>query len=152
VGKKKHYDDKFRASAVIMMEAAGYPDKKGALMQVAGNLGVPHTTLSRWFRNINNPPPNDIAQEKRKELKELLEDELHGILGDMPGARFDASYRDLGVVAGILFDKLQLLKGKPTEIIDDSGLTDETRADRIAAIFDRARDRRDRQSGRGFIQ
>jgi transposase-like protein len=152
VAKRKRYDDKFRASAVVILEAAGYPEVKGALVRVANNLGVPHATLSRWINQKRNPAPPELVQEKKVDLKELLEKEINGILGDMPSARVDASYRDLGVVAGILFDKLQLLKGKPTEIIDDSGLTDEARVDRITAIFDRARDRRDRQSGREFVQ
>jgi len=132
-----------------MLEAAGYPDKKGALIAVAKSLGVPHSTLSRWANSVCNPPPSEIVQEKKQELKDLLENELRGILGDMPSARLDASYRDLGTVAGILFDKLQLVSGKPTEIIDDSGITDDQRANRIIAILDRARTRRDQQSDGG---
>lgn len=141
--KRKSYDDKFRASAVVMLEAAGYPDKKGALTQVAAHIGVPHPTLSRWYNAQRNPPPNEVVQEKRRELKDLLNDELAAIFTAMPGARKDASYRDLGTVAGILFDKRQLIEGKPTSIVDDASLTDDDRVSRINALLDAARARRD---------
>lgn len=139
---RNRYDDKFRASAVVMLEAAGYPDKKGALEQVARNLGMPAPTLHRWIRAKNNPPPFDIVKEKRTELRDLLENELRAIFQEMPEARGDASYKDLGTVAGILFDKKQLIDGKPTEIIEDARLTNEERSSRITAILDRARTRR----------
>lgn len=98
-----------------MLEAAGYPDKKGALMEVSAHLKVPHPTLSRWFRQKNNPPPNELVHEKRAELKDMLAIEIEAIFGAMPSVRPDATYRDLGTVAGILIDKKQLLEGKATE-------------------------------------
>lgn len=39
------YDDEFRASAVLMLEAAGYPDTEGALARVSELLGVPARIL-----------------------------------------------------------------------------------------------------------
>lgn len=145
------YTDDFRASAVVMLEAAGYPDRKGALTQVAASLKISRATISRWYNHKRNPAPSELVNEKRTDLKELLENELRGALGEMADARMDASYRDLGTVVGILFDKKQLLEGKPTEIVDDNSLTDEKRVDRITAIFDRARDRRDRRPDE-FVQ
>jgi len=76
---RKRYDDKFRANAVVLLEAAGYPNKKGALELVSKQLSCPCPTLHRWAKGKNNPPPSDIVNEKRKELKELLEDELRAI-------------------------------------------------------------------------
>ena len=116
--QRRRYDDKFRASAVVMLEAAGYPDKEGALTQTANHLGVPLNTLKGWFTANRNPPPAKLRNEKKTELKDLLRNELDHIFNAMPSARPDASYRDLGTVAGILFDKLQLLEGKPTLIIE----------------------------------
>ena len=142
--KRNRYDDKFRASAVVMLEAAGYPDKKGALSQVSRNLKVPNSTLHGWFNATRNPPPSEVRNEKRMSLAEMLKAEINGALGEMPSAREDASYRDLGTVAAILIDKLQLLEGKATERIEHNNITPEERANRIAGIFDAARDRRDR--------
>lgn len=115
MAKQKRYDDKFRASAVVMLEAAGYPGKEGALASTAKHLKVPHQTLRRWFLNEQNPPPSALVREKRGELSDLLRNEIDAALGAMDGARPEASYRDLGTVAGILIDKLQLITGKPTE-------------------------------------
>lgn len=114
--KRKRYDDKFRASAVIMLEAQGYPNVKGALVKVAEHIGVPHQTLHRWYHEKNNPAPHELVQEKRIDFLEAIKQEMAGILGDMPQARKDASYKDLGVVLGILAEKKQLLEGEPTSI------------------------------------
>jgi len=147
MAKRKRYDDKFRASAVVMLEAAGYPDQKGALQRVADRLKVPPSTLHRWFKGKNNPPPSELVTEKKGELKNLIRDEVYSILGDMPEAREFASYRDLGTVAGILLDKLQLLENKPTERVEHTGnLTVEERANRITGLLDAARDRRTRRA------
>ena len=121
--ERRQYDDKFRASAVVMLEAAGYPNKDGALATTAKHLGVPHNTLRNWFHGVHNPPPSDVRQEKRQDLAEMLRNEIDGALGAMKGTRDGASYRDLGTVAGILIDKLQLITGKPTEISEINDVT-----------------------------
>lgn len=112
------YSEDFRAGAIVTLEAAGYPDQKGALMRVARDTGVPHTTLRRWFLRLSNPPPNGTVHEKKLELVELLDKELDGIFGELPDARLDASYRDLATAAGIFIDKKQLLEGGPTERLE----------------------------------
>ncbi|MEL6525883.1 MAG: hypothetical protein AAFQ07_09255 [Chloroflexota bacterium] len=110
------YDDKFRASAVVMLEATGYPDKEGGLSQVSRNLGVPRTTLRRWFLKKSNPPPSEIVHEKRSDFATAIRKELYGIIEDLPIARSEASYKDMTTAFGILIDKLQLLENKPTSI------------------------------------
>lgn len=116
--KRRRYTDDFRANAVLMLEAAGYPNTEGALTSVARHLKVPHQTLSRWGRGTNNPPPPLLVQEKKASLVELLETELEAIFKEMGKARQDATYQQLGTVAGIFFDKRQLLTGGPTENVD----------------------------------
>ena len=142
--KRRNYDDKFRASAVTMLEAAGYPDRKGALAEVAKACKVQERTLSRWFNGEQNPPPDQMVSEKRADLKEMLRAEIDAALLAMPGARADASYRDMGTVAAILIDKLQLLENKPTERIEHiESLTPEQRTNRIVELLESARARRD---------
>lgn len=146
MSERKRYDDKFRASAVIMLEAQGYPHKEGALQTVANHLGVPHSTLHRWFHGKQNVPPSDLVHEKRIDFTEAIKAELAGILGDMPSARQDAGYKDLATAFGIMLDKLQLLENKPTQINEErhSGnitLTTEQRNQRIAELLDTARSR-----------
>lgn len=98
-----------------MLEAAGYPKKEGALMAVASRLQVPHQTLSRWGRAIQNPPPPDLVHEKRIDLVGELTDLLGLTLTAAKETVGDASYRELATAIGIFVDKIQLLTGKPTE-------------------------------------
>lgn len=121
VATYQRYSDEFRASAVLMLEAAGYPAREGALSQVASHLGMPRTTLRRWYRGAIHPPPAEIVQKKRLDLRAAIRAEVDEIFTAMGAVRPDASYRDLAWAAGVLIDKLQLLDGKPTwrvELID----------------------------------
>lgn len=120
--KKGVYDDKFRSSAVIMLEAADYPSQKGALERTAKSLGVHARTLSRWFNGEQNPPPDRMVNEKRLEIVDIIRNEIYAAFDAAPGARPDASYRDLITGAAILVDKLQLLEGKPTWIVEITNL------------------------------
>lgn len=118
---RRRYDDEFRATAVLMLEAAGYPEREGALSQVAGQMGMARSTLRSWFTGAHNPPPAKIRHEKRLDLVSAIQNELGAIFPAMADRREGASYRELVTAAGILIDKLQLLNGKPTwrgEIID----------------------------------
>lgn len=113
--KRKRYTDDFRASAVLMLEAAGYPGKEGALSQVAGQLGVPRSTLQGWFNGTRNAPPPELRHKKKLDLVEAIRDELAAIFPALEGPRNNATYRELVTAVGILTDKLQLLTGQPTE-------------------------------------
>lgn len=108
------WTDEERASAVLMLEAAGYPQTKGALTRVADNLKIPATTLRRWHLGLSNPPPAETVKKKRIDLRKAIRDEIDAALNEMGMARQDASYRDLVTGVGILFDKLQLLNGDST--------------------------------------
>lgn len=116
------YTDEYRASAVLILEANGYPETKGALTKTASYLHINHTTLLRWFTKEKNPPPLQLAQSKKIDFVQLIEDEIAAILGEMKDAIHDADYRELGTVFGILMDKRQLLTGGSTENIHIKGL------------------------------
>lgn len=119
--KRTPYDDEFRASAVLMLDAAGYPEREGALSHVSGHLGVARSTLRSWHDGTHNPVPANVRHKKSIDLVGAIQSELAGIFPAMEQRRIDASYRELATAAGILIDKIQLLTGKPTwrgEIID----------------------------------
>ena len=143
MSQRPDYDDEFRASAVLMLEAQGYPERLGAMSQVAKALNVPARTLRRWFKKQSNPPPDRVVRRQKGELVDAILDEVWNVLGEMPAAREDASYRELGTVFGILVDKVQLLSGKATERLEINELSDEERAARIAGLLGTARARRD---------
>lgn len=139
---RRRYTDEFRASTVIMLQAAGYPDKKGALQEVSNHVGVASMTISRWFHASNNPPPNELVSIQKEDIVRLMIGEVHAAVIEMAKARQDADYKDLATAAAILTDKWQLLDGKPTErTAHVSELSDDERSQGIAALFDRARAR-----------
>lgn len=72
---------------------------------------------------------------------QAIRDELQAILEELPNARPDADFKELATSFGIFVDKLQLLEGKATERVEL--LTEQERTDRLAAIFEAARTRRD---------
>ena len=109
------YNDEFRASSVLLLEAAGYPRRPAALEEVAARVKVSSRQLRRWYDGSSNPPPDRIVGHKKLDLRKAIQTELAEIFESMGGARADASYRDLGTVAGILFDKLALLNGDSTQ-------------------------------------
>jgi transposase-like protein len=135
------YSDEFRAQAIAMLEAAGYPDTKGAIVRTARQLGIKHQTLSRWARREYNPAPHKTVLIKNFDLKEAIRDELQAIIFELPNARPDADFKELATAFGIFVDKLQLLEGKATERV--TILTDEERTERLAELLNAARTRRD---------
>lgn len=115
--KRRRYTDEERATFMVMLESEGYPGKLGALQKVADYAGIHPHVLRRWFQGKQNPPPNKLVAHKKIDLKEAINNELAAIFKEMKTARSAADYRELGTVAGILFDKKQLLEDKPTERI-----------------------------------
>lgn len=122
---RRRYDDKFRASAVVMLEAAGYPDKDGSLMEVARHLGVPHNTIRAWYHAEHNPPPSELRQEKKRELVIELEEIAYLLIKAIPGKIDEANLQQTATSMAIAIDKMQLLKGQPTLIVELTNLLKE---------------------------
>lgn len=109
------YTEEYRASAILMAEANGYPNQKGAVARAAKYLKIPERTLARWLTGASNPPPDKTVSIKKDEIIEALKAEVQAALNEMPNARKDADYKELATTAAILIDKWQLLDGKATE-------------------------------------
>lgn len=118
--RHKRYTDEFRATAVAAAIAAGYPSIKGALSRVAREQGIAHQILRDWILATNNPPPQKLLQEKRKNLRDLFLDEVYEAAGILPQKRGSATYSQLATAMGIFFDKVRLLDNLPTEIFGAS--------------------------------
>lgn len=101
-----------------MLEAAGYPDRKGALTAVSKKLNTPHNTLLQWYRKTTNPPPSELRQEKRFDLIEAIKAEVESAFGRLPDVRGEATYKEITTSIAIFIDKLQILEGKPTHILE----------------------------------
>jgi transposase-like protein len=142
------YTDEFRAQAIVMLEAAGWPQQKGALTRTAKTIGVSYQLLAHWARH-QQTASQKLLREKTFDLIQALRDEVQAIIHEMPNARPDADFKELGTVLGIIVDKLQLLEGKATERVEV--MSDDERANRIATILDTARKRRDRPADTGGL-
>lgn len=125
MANRRRYDDKFRAGAVVTLEAAGYPDQKGALIQVANHLRVPESTLRGWYSEEHNPVPAQLRAEKRRELNIELREVAYKLVRAMPDKIEDAALQQVATSLGIVIDKMQLLEGKPTWIGEIVGLLQE---------------------------
>lgn len=111
------YTDNDRAQHILMLEVAGYPQKKGALWQYSKQSGIPHATLSRWFRSKSNPPPIEIVHNKKRDMKEALRALILDLVDHAHDAANDAGLDPITRGIGIAVDKLLLLEDKPTAIV-----------------------------------
>lgn len=116
MAKRTNYPDKFRASAVVMLEAAGYPADRSHLERIAKQLRIPARTLRRWFNRQHNPPPDDVVQESKRELIDILEDVArkyltHALSEDVID---EATGNAAVTAAAIAIDKMRLLQGQST--------------------------------------
>lgn len=138
MNRRRRYDDKFRASAVVMLEAAGYPEQKGALIRVANHLGVPESTLRGWESEEHNPPPAQLRAEKKEELTFELKNLAYELVTAMRGNIHDANLVQQATTFGIIVDKWQLLEGKPTwrgeivELIKEGKITPQEVMDELS--------------------
>ena len=114
MSQRPRYTDEFRASVVLMLEAAGYPDRKGALTAVSKNVKVPHPTCSRWYRQVNNPPPNELVQDKKIDIVFELQQLLGLHISEANKTVKDADHHQVIGGIKIIVDAIQLLTGGPT--------------------------------------
>lgn len=116
------FSDDFRANAIIMLIGAGFEkDKTKAVNEVYKYYSgkVAKRTLFRWGNGENNPAPAELVTEKKEALADLFENAAriylaHGIEPDVVS---EVSGQASMTAAAIAVDKMQLLRGLPTEII-----------------------------------
>ena len=116
--KASTFTDEERADAVALYLMRGGPKQKGALTKTANYLNIWPNTLRRWENGESNPPPNKIVNRKKGDISETIESMLWDILAEMGLSVSEATFQQLATAFGILFDKLQLLRGGPTENIN----------------------------------
>ena len=113
------YDDKFKASAVITLQAAGYPDNPYKLEEIAKKIGVSSRTLRRWYNNEVGAPPADVVRQEKRDMADDLRKLFFKLIdhamdddtiSEMTGQQAVTSM-------GIVFDKMRLLLGLPTQIV-----------------------------------
>lgn len=113
------YSDKFKASAVVTLQGAGYPDNPHKLKEIASSLNVPVRTLRRWYKSEVGAPSDKIVQQEKRDMSnelrklffKLIDHALDDdVIDEMSGQQAVTSM-------GIVFDKMRLLMGLPTQIV-----------------------------------
>jgi transposase-like protein len=135
--RRRQYSDSQKAEALAAVDANG-----GNVSATAAALGIPQKTLDCWFRKRGvNPEVAQMRLGKKEDLADRLEDLAHKLLDSATAKIGDANLSNVTVALGISIDKMRLLREQPTSIT--AALTDDERADRVAALLERARARRD---------
>ena len=122
---KKQYSDEDKASALAALDANG-----GNASKTARQLGIPRITLLDWSKNRGvSDDMSELRQVKKVELAEKLEEIAHKLADAIPGKINDATLQQTATSLAIAVDKLQLLKGEPTERTEHQGGLDLTVTD-----------------------
>lgn len=144
---RRQWSDRDRAEALAALDANG-----GNVSRTAQALGVPRKTLAEWRDGRTNPEVAELRQEKKAGLADRLETIAHKLADSLPDKINQAELKDAATSLGIIVDKMRLLREQPTAISrDDDSLTDSERADRIAALVESARARRDGRPSPGAV-
>lgn len=142
---KKRYDQEFVEKAIVLLEANGYPDRRGALKETAIEVGLPNSTgtLARWYYGQDRlDVTEEMIQGQRIELKTIIEEQVYAIADRMPIAlETTKNARDVAVAFGIMFDKLRLITGEST-----ANISIHQRITKLDTILNAARSRRDQST------
>jgi transposase-like protein len=119
----RRYSDAERAEALAALDANG-----GNVSKTARDLGLPRKTLAEWADGHIHSDVAELRQEKKIDLAARLEQIARQLAEAMPEKMAAASLQQVATSMGIAIDKMQLLRGQPTNISD---IAIEQIADRI---------------------
>lgn len=112
--KQRSYTEAEKAAALAFLDSNG-----GNVSRTSRETGIPRKTLTEWRdgRGVNE----DVAtsrQENARTLEALFEEVTRAYLEHAlgPDAVAITTSKDAVTAAAIAFDKLQLIRGKPTGI------------------------------------
>jgi transposase-like protein len=110
---KRRYSDEDRAAAVAAVTANG-----GNVQRTARQLGIPETSLRQWVKAERHPEAAQMSVEKRGTLADEMERVVWKLVEGIndPEKVKAAPVQQLATAAGILVDKIRLLRGEPTAI------------------------------------
>ena len=112
---KNKFTDEEKASAVLMLEVAGYPNRKGALAQTERETGIHESTLRTWYNGTHGAPPANIYAKKKDDLRDKLQSAANKLVDHLIEISDMGDTRETATALGIVIDKLQLISGEPTE-------------------------------------
>jgi transposase-like protein len=136
-GKQRRYSDREKAEALAALKANG-----GKVQRTARALGIPAATLSAWVRDQKEQKHLDVIKQT-EEIIPLLADAIEAVarklLAGFESKIESSGMRDMAITFGIAVDKMQLLRGQPTQVMkSDVSATVTSRVERFAAALDEA--------------
>ena len=107
----------------------------GTLKTLCDELGISYDAANKLLARVRQNYPGlsrELKRVKTSDLLDLVEDRAHGALEAIDDSVFEqmrdaGKGKDLAIVAGILLEKRQLLRGEPTHILsvtERQGLND----------------------------
>lgn len=136
--ERRKYTDEERAAALAALDA-----NAGNVARTAEQLGIPASTLQYWQEMDALPK---LREQKKVQLADRLEEIAYQLVEALPGKIKKANLLQTATTLGITIDKMQLLRGLPTNISDDASLTDEQRMAELNRLANAARERQARQA------
>lgn len=115
VQQRRSFSDNDKAAALAALDANG-----GNVYKTAKELGVSYSTLHSWSNGVGvNSDVSAVRDEKKIELADKLEAVANRyadhLLEDATVLKTGA--KDAAITVGTAIDKMRLLRGLPTEII-----------------------------------
>lgn len=138
-GRPRRYSDEDRANAIAALAANG-----GNVARTAKQLGIPAKTVENWAKGDRHPEAADLGDKKKGVLADKLEEVAWKLAGSLDQKIEAAGLQQTATSLGIVIDKMQLLRNKPTEIQgaapeeDLRNLSDEELDRRLAEARSRA--------------
>lgn len=118
------FDDEYRASVVVMLQAEGYPTNPLALGKVHNYLKqkAPYPTkqtIKNWFDGTFNPPPSKKLDDKKGDMLGSMNEWAWVLMehGKNPETVSEMTGQQAATSFGIILDKIRLLQGLPTQIV-----------------------------------
>ena len=99
------YTADFRDRARLALKAAGYPARRGALIDISHMLKVPRHTLKRWFTQTEAP-----ALQAKTVLQPMLQYEVQQLFALLDSKRERANYAQLSRALSQLIEVLHQLE------------------------------------------
>src|SRR5690606_27817685 len=115
ISMRQRYSDRDKAAALAALDL-----NEGNVWRTAKELGIPRSTLQSWANQhgINADVP-ELRQQKKGDLAEKFEQIANAYADRLlePEVIKEASPNAAIVVAGTATDKMRVLRGLPTEIV-----------------------------------
>ena len=111
VSQTRVYTDEDREEAITEVAKQG-----GSPVKASRTTGVPARTLRRWWHELTDQERDDYLRIARERQEAWWQDVHDAALVVTKGKIKDLAPKDAAIVAGIAFDKLQLMRGQSTSI------------------------------------